>query len=272
MSMTESELRKACALLSPERLATFIAITGTEQDALELHNQTMEVGAALMPVTGLIEVAIRNEISERLRNLFGVQDWLNNPPAQYAWRGEETSSLSRAIKQGQRAGYAKLSSADKKALDAIAYPMGVPAGTTHETRVKARQRVVQVTTGQQIAQLTLYFWKRLFSSDYEPTLWSRSLKRVFPNKRLSRGQIAAQLEVIYQTRNRIAHHEPILGSRLQATLDAVDFILENFDAPIPGPDAILVKMSVQSRKRLQDEADKLVKLLEKFTVAGIPSA
>lgn len=265
--MTEIELRAAAALLSPERLATFVAITGTEQDALELHNQTMEVGAALMPVTGLIEVAIRNEISERLRNLFGVQDWLNNPPPQYAWRGEEIHSLNRAIRQGQRAEYAKLTSADKRALDAIAYPMGIPPGTTHEVRVKARQRAVQVNMGQQIAQLTLYFWKRLFSSDYEPTLWDRSLKRVFPNKSLTRGQIATQLEVIYQTRNRIAHHEPIMGARLQATMQAIDFVLQNFKAPNPGPDAILVKMSIQSRKRLQEEADKLVALLDTFTVS-----
>jgi len=266
--MTELELRTAAALLSSERLAAFITITGTEQDALDLYNQTMEVGAALMPVTGLIEVAIRNEIAERLRTLFGVQDWLNNPPPQYAWRGEEAQSLRRAIKQGQRAEYAKLTSAEKRALDAIAYPMGVPPGTTHENRVKARQRVVQITTGQQIAQLTLYFWKRLFSSDYEPTLWSRSLKRVFPNKRISRGQIATQLEVIYQARNRIAHHEPIMDVRLQATLNALDFILEHFNSPVPGPDAILVKMSAQSRARLQEEADKLVALLANFTVAG----
>ena len=270
MSMTDDELRKAAALISAERLAAFVAITGTERDALDVHHQTMEVGAALMPVTGLIEVALRNDIAERLRVLFGVPDWLNNPPAPLAWRGEETASLTRAIRQGQRAEYAKLTNAAKKALDAVAYPQGIPPGTSHEDRAKARQRAIQITTGQQIAQLTLYFWKRLFSSDYEATLWDRSLKRVFPNKKLTRGQIAGQLEVIYQARNRIAHHEPLHGPRLTQTLEAIDFILTTFNASTPSGDAILSKMCAPSRQRLQGEADKLVALLAKFTVSQPP--
>lgn len=256
----------AASLLSGDRLAALIHITGTERDAFEVHQQMMAVAAALMPVTGLIEIALRNAICDRLRQMFGTPDWLNKPPAPFVWRGEESSSLGRAIRQGQRAEYAKKSNAEKKALEATAYPNGVPANASHEDRAKARQRAIQINAGQQIAQLTIHFWKRLFSSDYEATLWDRSLKRLFPNKRLTRAEVATQLEAIYQARNRIAHHEPLYGPRLDNTLLAIDFIAESFGEKTRNPDAILCKMIGAQRLALQKEADALAAMLAAFTV------
>jgi hypothetical protein len=266
--LSDQEIAQVALWLSSERLAAFVKITGNERDAFELHQQMMAVAAALMPVIGLIEITLRNAVCDRLRQLFGVPDWLNRPPAPFQWRGEELQSLSRATRQGQRAEYAKLSNADKKALDAAAYPQGIPAGVSHEDRAKARQRAIQITTGQQIAQLTILFWKRLFSGDYEPTLWARSLKRLFPNKALTRGQIAAELEHIYQARNRIAHHEPLYGPRLAQTLAAIDFITTNFETKTPSADALLSKIVAADRARLQAESDTLAAMLARFTVTA----
>lgn len=265
--LSDQEILLAASLLSGERLAAFIRITGTERDAYELHQQMMAVAAALMPVTGLIEIALRNAICENLRVMFGVPDWLNNPPPPFVWRGEESSSLTRATRQGQRAEYAKKSNAEKKALDAIAYPNGVPAKVSHEHRAKRRQQAIQIHAGQQIAQLTIHFWKRLFSSDYEATLWDRSLKRLFPNKALNRADLATQLEAIYQARNRIAHHEPLYGPRLQRALQAIDFVAVNFGEKQPNPDGIIAKMIADQRLALQHEADKLQTMLAAFSVA-----
>lgn len=36
--------------------------------------------------------------------------------------------------------------------------------------------------------------------------------------------VATHLEEIYQTRNRIAHHEPVYGRRLLRTETAIDFV------------------------------------------------
>ncbi|WAC59455.1 hypothetical protein [Brevundimonas sp. SL130] len=256
----------AASLLSGDRLASLLRITGTERDAFEVHQQMMAVAAALMPVSGLIEIVLRNAICDRLRQMFGAPDWLNNPPAPFSWRGEEASSLVRATRQGQRAEYAKKSNAEKKALDAIAYPNGVPHNLSHEHRAKRRQQAIRINAGQQIAQLTIHFWKRLFSSDYEASLWDRSLKRMFPNKQLTRAEVAAQLEVIYQARNRIAHHEPLYGPRLDKTLEAIDFIAENFGEKRRNTDAILCKMMKVQRASLQQEADRLAAMLAAFSV------
>ena len=264
--MTDDELREAVALISVERLAAFVAITGTERDALALHHQTMQLAAALMPVVGLLEVALRNAVCDRLRQTFGVPDWLTNPPPPFQWKGDEDQSLSLAKRHAQRAAYAKKSQADKKALDALAFPNGVPPDTSHERRSKARQKVIPITTGQLVAQLTLFFWKRLFSEDYAATLWDRGLKRLFPNKTLSRSQIARHLEALYQARNRMAHHEPIYGARLTQTLAAVDFLAMNYGALEPTPAAILCKIIAPYRASLAHEAQALTTMLARFTV------
>lgn len=72
------------------------------------------------------------------------------------------------------------------------------------------------------------FWKRIFSSEYEHTLWDRSLKHIFPDKQLKRAHVAVQFEEIYQARNRIAHHEPVYDKRLQRVMLAIEFVVDKF--------------------------------------------
>lgn len=261
---SDQEVALAASLISQKRLAALVAMTGSERDALAIHSQMMSVAAALGPVLGLIEVVLRNAVCARLDEMFGSTDWLNNPPAPFAWRSDEVGSLRRATGQAQRAEYSKLTNVQKKALETLAYPAGVSAGATHEHRVKRRQRAITVDMGQHIAQLTFHFWKRLFSAEYEATLWDRSLKRLFPDKGLSRPEVATQLEAIYQARNRIAHHEPVYGPRLRRALAAIDFVSERFLERRPNPESILCKMIGDRRQHLQREADALEALLARF--------
>jgi hypothetical protein len=67
---------------------------------------------------------------------------------------------------------------------------------------------------------------------------------LFPNKRINRPEIADNLEAIYQTRNRIAHHEPVLGDRLMRVAKAIDFIVLNFGSKEPNEDAILARLEL----------------------------
>jgi hypothetical protein len=227
----------------------------------------MRVGAALMPVTGMIEVVLRNAICERLRQSFGHPDWLTNPTPPFEWKGEEQANLKKAAGWARRAAYATMTQTEKRNLDALAYPNGVPPGVSHEHRSKARQKVVPITTGQLIAQLTLFFWKRLFSPDYADTLWKRSLRRLFPNKALSRAEISEQLEALYQSRNRIAHHEPVIGARLARAKAAVEFLAMNFDAKTASEDGILAKMTAPYRDALTQEIGALEALLARYAIA-----
>ena len=226
--LTPTDITSIAEFLSGPRLGTFTSISssGAPEDAIELHQSTMSLGIAIMAVTGLIEVGLRNAVCTELDLAFG-SGWLRRVPPALNWVHLEERAIRKAGRQAQRAVYSKMTGAEKVALDAIAYPTGVPAGTSHDQKLGQRQRAITVTDDQIIAQLTLHFWKRLFSNHYDNLLWKRALKRVFPNKSISRAEVAKHLEVIYSTRNRLAHHEPVYGSRLDETICAIDFISQN---------------------------------------------
>jgi hypothetical protein len=222
--LTDGEISAIATLLSGERLSTFHAMAGTTRAAITLHQQMLQLAGALMSVSAVVEIALRNAVCDKLREHFGVDGWLRRPPEPFAWKDEERGKIEAAVRGAQRAAYAKLKPSEKRALDQAAFRGGVPPGLEHEFRVGARQKAIAVRSGQVITQLTMYFWKRLFSRDYEQTLWKPALKSIFPDKRIDRSAIAGQLERIYQTRNRVAHHEPVYGHRLFETLNAVDFL------------------------------------------------
>lgn len=225
--LNDEELAAVSALLSSERLSTFERMAGSNRGAIALHQEMLRLAAALMTVTAVVEIALRNAICDRLTEHFGTADWLRNPPAPFGWDSEERGKIRSAEKSARQAAYAKLTQEQKRALDQVAFEQqgGMPPqGIAHEELSRARQGAIQVPMGQVIAQLTMYFWKRLLSSDYEHSLWKPALKRVFPDKIISRPVVAAHLEAIYQSRNRIAHHEPVYGRRLAQTEAAFDFV------------------------------------------------
>lgn len=261
---SENDIREIALFVSSERLAAFHTITGSERDAIILHQQVLAVGSALAPILAIFEISLRNTVCEQLRTAFGIPGWLKTPPAPFEWGDEEKNKIRDAERYAQRASYAKLTNVQKRALDDTAYPQGVPANAKHETRVKARQKAIQVTSGQVVAQLTLYFWKRLFSDDYEKTLWKRSLRQIFPNKRLERADVSKHLEVLYQARNRVAHHEPIYDDRLAEVLVAVEFVIQNFRSRRPSDDTPLAKLLRPHRIALEAEVKALETMLGTF--------
>jgi hypothetical protein len=252
--LTDQEISAIATLLSGERLSTFHAMAGTTRAAVALHQQMLQLAGALMSVTAVVEIALRNAVCDRLSEHFGADGWLRRPPASFVWKVEERSKIEAAVRGAQRAAYAKLTANDKRALDRTAFRRGVPLGLAHEHRVDARQKAIAVRSGQVVTQLTMYFWKRLFSRDYEQTLWKPALKRIFPAKRIDRSAVAVQLERIYQTRNRVAHHEPVYGHRLFDTLSAVDFLASNLGAA--GADGLtaLHKMLQSEHVALENQA------------------
>ncbi len=52
--------------LSAERLGALVGLTGSTQAAIELHQETLQVGAALMAVTATVEIALRNSVCDAL--------------------------------------------------------------------------------------------------------------------------------------------------------------------------------------------------------------
>lgn len=199
--MTEDDIGAMVKLLSAERLGSFMRISGTERGALLLHDHTIHIASALMPVICLLEIGLRNAVCERLPSILGIRDWLSSPSLPFVWRASEMAKLIDAARQARQASYAKLTESEKKRLDRTAFPHGVPRTMGHRERSQARQRTLDVAQGQLISQLTLFFWKRLFSADYEDVLWKRGLRTLFPDKGLGRSAVASRLELVYQARN-----------------------------------------------------------------------
>ncbi len=261
MDLEPDDIRTIRAFLSDERLGPFLRMAGSETDAVTLYLQTMRVGAALMPVIGFLEIAIRNAVSTRLTHHFRTDDWIVAERSPFRWKGDESGHLGKALSHARRAAYAKLDPGAKRSLDASAFPEGMPASITHAARSKRRQSAIVATHGQIVAQLTLFFWKRLFSADYETTLWKPILRPIFPNKEVKRAQVAVHLEALYEVRNRIAHHEPIHGARLSKALLAIKFVVENLECPVPDGTSVLARLLDRNRGELAREVALLETLI-----------
>jgi hypothetical protein len=216
--------------ISEERLKTYVNHTDRQERAIALHNHTLQLGSSLMSMIALFELALRNSANLRIAEALGDQDWLLSQGAGLPLLKTEKNAIKTAIKHARKAAYSKLSYKEKSYLDAFAYPGGIPAGTSHETKTAARQALFVVSNGQVISQTTLYFWKRLFSADYEEAIWKKSLKKVFPNKNLKRSNVSTALEKVYAIRNRVAHHEPVYGDRLHDVIESLEFLRDSLGA------------------------------------------
>lgn len=242
MAIQDEDVPYVIELLSPERLGALTQLTGNNMAAIELHQETLRLGARLMNITASIEIALRNAVCENLGQHFGAPGWLLAPPPPFQWRDRERSKIEYALDNARRAEYSKLSQADKHALDALAYPGGRPAGLSHSRRAKARREQIPVSDGKVIAELTFYIWKRIYGPHYEHTLWRPTLKRTFPDRSVKRAEVAENLEVLYQARNRLAHHEPVLHNRFTDMMASTKFVAERLGMTTPNPNAPLARL------------------------------
>jgi len=244
--------------ISAERLKTYERYTSSQKRAIALHNHTLQLGSSLMAMIALLELSLRNATNQRLIDDFGDEKWLLPNSITLPLKDFERRAISAATSHAQKAAYSKLNSKQKNHLDAFAFPGGRPSNTSHKSAVKKRQSLFIVSHGQIISQTTLSFWKRLYSSDYEETLWKPSIKKVFPNKKLRRGDIAKALEAIYATRNRVAHHEPMYGSRLAEVMAAIDFIRSSLGSSDIGEESEFKKFSRVHHLRLKMDHESFV--------------
>jgi len=90
---------------------------------------------------------------------------------------------------------------------------------------KIEARFEKVTRGGIIGELNFGFWVRLFSSAYDRTLWGPCLSKIVPRK-LPRRAVYDRLQSIKTLRNRIAHHDRIIGKK-QTVAELYDMTIES---------------------------------------------
>ena len=174
---------------SPERMQTYLdAAEGNHGNAPWLYARNAQLGAAFHGPLQALEVAMRNAMHIRLEERYGSQ-WCTNPDA----------------------------GLDSKAQDIVARFL--------------RERRVQ-TPDQFVAAMSMGFRVRLVGrggwvnggrrADYDRTLWRPALHRAFPGCR--RAEVHRKLNSLRELRNRIAHHEPIVGGGRDPNCDHDDLL------------------------------------------------
>ena len=173
-------------VLSLPRFATYVnAADGDIPRALELFAWNARVSSALMLPAHFAEVAVRNAVDEALTRVYGPNwPWDHN--------------FERSLPQ-------KLS------------PSFSPRRELQLTRSRYS------TTGKVIADLKFVFWETMFTSRHDQRVWTKHLVSVFPHSETQavpvlRSAIYSDLHTVRALRNRIAHHEPLLGEDLYAKL------------------------------------------------------
>lgn len=86
--LSDEEIAAVAVLLSSERLSTFERLAGSNRGAIALHQEMLRLGASLMTVTAVVEIALRNAVCDRLTEHFGTADWLRRPPSHFRWDDE----------------------------------------------------------------------------------------------------------------------------------------------------------------------------------------
>lgn len=258
MKIKDEAVADAIRLISEARFAEFRSSMSSDSTGVTLHQHSVCVSGGLLPLIALTEISLRNCVNEALSSYFHSDDWLLTQPPNFSWKGAEDSKIENARREAQRTIYSKLSNREKVALDSLAFPNGVPPALSHDKRIKVRQKLISPTQGKVIAQLTIYFWKRLFSTDYEASLWRPTLKHLFPSKKISRSQVAASLEAIYVIRNRVAHHEVLMPRHLSGVIDAFIFVIKNLRPPSSPQSDAFSQMLGPHVKTLEDRVTAML--------------
>jgi len=91
--------------------------------------------------------------------------------------------------------------------------------TSEKDAVADAKRTIQdkpeaLTAGRIVGELSFGFWVRLFSAEYADTLWGPSLSRIIHPVTNDRRAVYSRLQELKTLRNRIAHHNRIIGRTL----------------------------------------------------------
>ena len=179
-SYTKQNITSLHKVLSPARLSTYIKLAESDtESALRLYKWNIELGQSLHMPFQTLEVALRNTISEALKQHFdkkwydhaGFRTILDNK-----WAKPE---LEKAI-------------------------------------LSKKRKRHQVEAGDIISELNFGFWREMLKGRYESHIWRReqliSSFRYIPNDK-NRQNIYNSIDTIVKLRNRISHHEPILCNK-----------------------------------------------------------
>jgi len=156
--------------------------------AISLYGWNQRVGAELFILIGTVEVVLRNSIHRSL------SEWQHRRARGESWFDSGAISL------------------DRKSLRDVDL---------------ARQRILakgrEITDDRLVSELGFGFWRYLMTARYRANLWPIMRQSFAGFEPGQEAALFARVGRLHEIRNRIAHHEPIFGRRLD--LDHRDCLL-----------------------------------------------
>lgn len=174
--MTAQEVVEFRLSVSSPRLAPYVGVTSSADQALALYSWNLQLAAALMLSLHMFEICLRNRLATYLTTKYGP-NWPYSTAALRQMTGSDRRRITLLIADLQ---------------------------TSHRGRAP--------TVDEIIAHISLGFWASLLTRSYSvPLGWhGPGLRIMYPNDptmdQPTAYRLANSLRVL---RNRIAHHEPV---------------------------------------------------------------
>ena len=192
MALSQDQINAITSAISPTRMGTYLNAGGfgSGATAIDIYVWNALVSGAFFSALHVAEVVVRNAISQALELKYGIN---------WPWN----SGLERSL----------------------------PKWSKSELR-SARQSVPFGSTGKVIAELKFAFWCSLLTKAQDQHIWNMHLRTVFPflpfplSTTAGRKMLYEDMETLRGFRNRIAHHEPIIGYPLLELQDRIQRLVK----------------------------------------------
>lgn len=190
-SVNHHDIEAILAAISPDRFKTYLVAAGFDQSrALQLYLWNARLGEAFHLPIQAVEVSIRNSINLALSNIYTPNWW-------------ECKTLFDLLDEERKA-------------------------DLFTVIRRIRNRNLELYTGQVVAGLSFGFWVGLLDGRYNPPIWGSQLRSAFPYfpTNRSRKSLHASVRKVATLRNRISHHEPLIGRDNLADFSNLMILLE----------------------------------------------
>ncbi|WP_462200445.1 hypothetical protein [Arthrobacter sp. B2a2-09] len=186
--------------LSNARLAPYLEAAGSLQDAVHLYRWNIRLSGAAYEALHIFEVVLRNALDEKLCLWNATQ---TNPKTGQAhssdWLLDPSVLIERIV--------------GRDIPDARSR-----AGRSTRLRPKHQREPLHEDL---LAAMSLGTWRFMLPGRKDAgkqLLWDQALSSAFPNLKRPVHDLERAVEGVYRLRNRVAHLEPLINSRIEAQL------------------------------------------------------